>query len=66
MSAIYDIKIKIEDVIKSQNLDATAVRGKIGLKAGFLLAFVKPDSPDDPTKLTKLRAACKEILNLAV
>ena len=64
MGAIYDIKAKVEDIIKERKLDSAAVRGAIGLKAGFMMAFVKPETPDDPAKLEKLRHAVALILNV--
>jgi hypothetical protein len=58
------MKTKIEAKIQADGLDATAVKGKIGLRAGTLLAFIKPSTPDNPETVAKLRAAAKEILNL--
>lgn len=62
MGALYDLKTKIERIIQDKNLDAASVRGTIGLKAGFLLAFVTPDTPDDPVKIDKLKRAAEETL----
>lgn len=64
MSELNDLKIRIEEKIKADGLDAAAVKGKIGLKSGKLLAFINANTPDDPDALTKLKAAAKEVLNL--
>ena len=64
MSQLHDFKLRIEEKIKADGLDAVTVRGKIGLRAGKLLAFITPETPDDPAVATKLKAAAKEILNL--
>ncbi len=62
MGALFDAKLKIEQLIAAKQLDPKLTLGKIGLKSGFLLAFVKADTPDDPDKLKKLELAMKEIL----
>ena len=64
MSQLNDLKIKIEQKIKADKLDEVAVKGKIGLKSGKLLAFINASTPDDPAAIAKLKAAAKEVLNL--
>lgn len=69
MSKLFDMKTQIDQIIQAKKLNdeaATTLRGKIGLKAGFLLAFVKPTTPDEPAKIEKLRVAVKEVLNAAM
>lgn len=66
MSQLNDIKLQIELKIKTDQLDAAAIKGKIGLKSGKVLAFINAGTPDDPESLAKLKAAVKEILNLAL
>jgi hypothetical protein len=66
VSQLHDLKLRIEEKIKADGLDPVAVRGKVGLRAGKLLAFITPDTPDDPAVVTKLKAAAKEILNLSL
>jgi hypothetical protein len=61
---LNDLKVRIEEKIKADKLDETAIKGKIGLKAGKLLAFITPSTPDDPAVIGKLKAAAKEILNI--
>lgn len=66
MSQLYDLKLRIEERIRADKLDETAIKGKIGLKAGKLLAFITPDTADDPMIIAKIKAAAKEILNLSL
>jgi hypothetical protein len=64
VSKLYDLKLLIENKIKTDGLDAMAVKGKIGLRSGRTLALMSPTTPDDPAALAKLRQAAKEVLNL--
>jgi hypothetical protein len=66
VSQIYEIKLRIEEKIKKDKLDENEVKGKIGLKAGKLLAFITAGTPDDPAAVAKLKAAAKEVLNLSL
>ena len=66
MGSLYDTKVRIDSAIKSRNLDAVAVNGEIVLRAGFLLAFINPSTPDDPAKLQKLRTAAQQVLGVSV
>jgi len=61
-----DIKLRIENKIKTDGLDEKEVKGKIGLRAGKLLAFITPSTPDDPATIVKLKQAAKEVLNLSL
>ena len=64
MSQLHDLKLRIEEKIKADGLDASLYMGKVGLRAGKVLAFVKPDTPGTPEEVAKLKQAAKEILNL--
>ena len=66
MSQIYDMKLRIEEKIKNDKLDANEVKGKIGLRSGKLLAFITASTPDDPATLAKLKQAAKDVLNLSL
>lgn len=66
MSQLYEIKLRIEEKIKADKLDANEVKGKIGLRAGKLLAFITADTPDDLATVAKLKQAAKDILNIAL
>jgi hypothetical protein len=64
MGILYDCRTKIEKAIEERKLDAAAVRGKITLQTGFLLSLVNASTPDDPTKLDKLKKAAADVLQL--
>lgn len=64
MSALYDLKVRIEDKIKSDGLDAVKLRGQIGLRTGRILALITPSTADDPAAVAKLKQAAKDLLNL--
>lgn len=64
MSQMYDIKLRIEEKIKADGLDANEMKGKIGLRTGKVLAFINATTPDDPDTITKFKKAAKEVLNL--
>lgn len=66
MGQTYEAKRKVEQVIAERRLNEAEVKGKLSLKSGMLLAFIKPDSPDDPVKLEKLRAAVRELLKIEI
>jgi hypothetical protein len=61
---LYDLRMLIENKIKADGLDAMGVKGKIGLRSGRMLAFITPDTADEPEAVNKLRLAIKEVLNV--
>jgi len=66
MSQLYAMKLRIEEKIKADGLDANEIKGKIGLRSGRLLAFINATTPDDPAAVVKLKQAAKEVLNLSL
>jgi hypothetical protein len=62
MGQIFELKTQIDQFIQQKGLDAAQMRGKIGMKAGVLLTMINADSPDDATKLGKLKLAAEEVL----
>lgn len=66
MSQLYDLRIKIEKIIEEKKLDPFKTKGAITLKSGVLLGTLNPNSPDDPAKIEKVKAAAKEVLQIAV
>jgi len=64
VSALYDLKVRIEDKIKADGLDAAKMRGQIGLRTGRILALITPGTADDPVAVAKLKQAAKDLLNL--
>jgi hypothetical protein len=66
VSQLNDLKIRIEQKIRADGVDEVLMKGKIGLRAGKLLAFITPSTPDDPQTIMKLKQAAKEFLNMAL
>lgn len=66
MSLLYEMKMRVEEKIKTDNLDAMAVKGKLGLKTGMLIALISANTPDKPESIAKFKLAAKEILNLSL
>ncbi len=64
MSQLYDLRLLIESKIKADGLDAMKVKGQIGLRSGRVLALISPSTPDDPTAVSKLKQAVKEVLQI--
>ncbi|MGB7436798.1 MAG: hypothetical protein WBR26_12375 [Candidatus Acidiferrum sp.] len=64
MSQIYDLRLRIEEKIKTDGLNAMDVKGKLGLRSGKLLSLITPSTPDDPDTIAKLKEAAKAILNV--
>jgi hypothetical protein len=59
---LHEAVKKIEDIIEIKGLDPHETKGLIGMKAGFFLIIIKPDTPDDPEKLASLRDAAEAVL----
>ncbi len=66
MGALYNLKVSIEEKIKADGLDATQVKGTIGLRTGRLLSLISASTPDDPAVIAKMRQAAKRVLNLSL
>lgn len=66
MSQLYDMKLRVDEKIAADKLDAADIRGKIGLKVGLLIALISPNTPDKPEQITRFKVAAKEILNLSL
>jgi hypothetical protein len=63
---LYDCVTEIDRVIASRGLDAMRTKGEISLKAGFFIAIIFPDTPDDPAKLQQLTQAAREVLGITL
>lgn len=63
MGALYETVRRIEAVIERRRLPLYKTRGLVGLKAGFLLGMVTPDTPDDPLKIAALKVAARDVLD---
>ncbi len=66
MGKLYEAIGMIDDMIALKGLDANETRGLIGMKAGFFLVIITPETPDDPEKLHSLRTAAQEVLGQPV
>jgi hypothetical protein len=66
VSVIYQFKIKIEEKIKADGLDAAQIRGEIGLRTGRLLSLISPNTPDDPIVVAKFRQAALDLLKMSL
>jgi hypothetical protein len=66
MGLLFDLKSKIDKAIDDKKLDGATVRGKIALQTGFLLSLVNASTPDDPTKIEKLRRAAADVIQLRI
>ncbi len=53
---------RIDAAIQRKRLDPFKVRGAIAMKAGFGLGFIDAETPDDPDKVSRLRAAAAAVL----
>lgn len=62
MGRLYDGVQAIERAIQARGLNPNETRGLIGMKAGFFLVIVRPETEDDPAKIAALRSAAEEVL----
>ena len=65
MSQLYDLRMLIENKIRTDGLDAMDVKGKIGLRSGRMLAFITPTTEDNPEAVAKLKQAVKDVLHIS-
>ncbi len=66
MSQLYEARMKIEKLLSQKGGDASDLRGKIGMRTGFLLSLVTPNTPDDAVRLDRLRKAVAEVLKATI
>jgi hypothetical protein len=66
VSLLYEMKIRVEEKIKADGLDAMEVKGKLGLKSGMLISLITLKTPDNPETIAKFKSAAKEILNITL
>lgn len=59
---LYRLVQRIDEFTVRAGLDRYKLRGKIAFKAGFSLDLIDPNTPDDPGKLQKLKAAASGVL----
>jgi len=66
VSQLYEMRLRVEEKINADGLDAMDVRGKLGLKTGMLMSLISANTPDHPESVARFRNAAKEILNLTL
>ena len=66
MGQLYDAKVKVEALIAKSKENPTELKGKIGMRIGFLLSLVTPATPDDPVRMERLRKAVSEVLSASL
>jgi hypothetical protein len=66
MGQLHDAIKRIEQAIRAKGLPEYKTKGELSLRAGFLLSWVGPQTPDDPEKLAKLKQAAKDLLELTL
>ena len=64
MGQMYDLKLRIDQVIGQQRLDDVKTRGAIGMRSGVMLSLINASTPDDPAKIQKIRDVAAEILRV--
>jgi hypothetical protein len=65
MSQLYNAVEKVDELLKHSgktDKERIQARGQIAIKAGFMLASITPQTPDEPAKLAALRAAVRAVL----
>lgn len=65
MGTLFDIcrRVSLELEARHSNdaMGLLRAKGEIASRAGFLVALVGPNDPDDPEKVRKLSAAAREL-----
>jgi predicted regulator of Ras-like GTPase activity (Roadblock/LC7/MglB family) len=64
--ALYQAVQRVDELIVRAGGDRFKLRGQVALKAGFALDLVDPETPDDPEKLQKLKAAASAVLGKSI
>ncbi len=66
MQTLYDLSVKIDEIISTQQLNPYFTKGIISLKSGILLAQVKPDTDSDADEFINLKTAAEEVLGVSL
>jgi predicted regulator of Ras-like GTPase activity (Roadblock/LC7/MglB family) len=59
---LFRLVRRIDEIIARRRLDGFKIRGQIAIQAGFGLGFIDANTPDDPTRADRLRAAATAVL----
>lgn len=65
MSQLYDAVQRVDELIRTSgksDKERIQAKGQIAIKAGFMLASITEQSPENPEKLASLRAAVRSVL----
>lgn len=62
MGKLYDAVRHIDAVIAKKNLPLFKTKGLIAIHAGFSLALIEEETPDDGAKLEALRRVARQVL----
>jgi hypothetical protein len=62
MGRLYEQVLRAERLIKVKNLPNFMTKGKIAIRAGFPLGMITPETPDDETRIMRLKAAIDEVM----
>jgi hypothetical protein len=62
MGQLYEMVQQLDQLIQRKGLPFAKTKGLVVIKAGFSLVLVEPSTPDDPSKIEKLRTAVKEVV----
>lgn len=65
MSQLYDAVQRVDELIRTSgksDKERIQAKGQIAIKAGFMLASITEQSPENPAKLASLRAAVRSVL----
>jgi hypothetical protein len=62
MGRLHDVVKRIDAAILRKGLPVFKTKGLIAIKAGFPLALIDAETPDDPRRIAALRAAASEVL----
>src|SRR6266568_1129556 len=60
--ALHELVQRVDARLAQSGADRFKLRGQIAIKAGFALDLADAGTPDDPERLTKLRAAVRAVL----
>jgi hypothetical protein len=62
MGQLYEMVQQLDQLIQRKGLPFAKTKGLVVIKAGFSLVLVDPSTPDDPSRIERLRAAVKEVV----
>ncbi|MDZ4178036.1 MAG: hypothetical protein U1E29_02200 [Coriobacteriia bacterium] len=62
MNQLFEAIQRLDIEIQRRGLDSFKTKGAVGLKAGFFIGIVRESDPDDPERLSALRAAARDVI----